>query len=235
MGFGGLDRSVYAVGLALALEACHDWDGLDPRLSSGGGSGGSGGPGGSGAGTAETTNVGGGSEDVRLQAVADTYANEDVNMVGTSFGSASVMKTDGNGSGVKRKRSFVQFDLSSIPDGVTIRGADLTLCFTKVGMSDGRTHDLHKVVEGWTEAELVWTAQPAVDEDISSSIVVPAEEECVTHTVTSDVQSWVDGAMNYGWSVVDRDETSMGSSTEYATKEGLDADIQPTLAISYDP
>jgi hypothetical protein len=137
--------------------------------------------------------------EVTLGAVADTYAKQDKGG-DDNFGIAVEMKVDSHEA--KNKRSFVRFDISSIPAGSTIDSATLTLCATEVP-AVARTYEVHRVTAAWVETILTWNLQPSVAATATDSATTPAAPGCMTWTVTADVQAWVDGSANDGWRVSD--------------------------------
>jgi hypothetical protein len=64
-------------------------------------------------------------------------------------------------TGEKNKRSFLKFDLSTIPDGCVIDGASLEL-FLLSAPGSNRVHELYFVAsDAWAETTLTWNNQPA--------------------------------------------------------------------------
>jgi hypothetical protein len=166
---------------------------------------------------------------------ADSFVDE--GNATTNNGTALTMKVDGNHAGVKAKRSFVQFNLSAIPASSTIQSATLTLCFTTISSGAiGHIHELRTATSSWTETGITWNNQPTVSGTATATITVPSTTQCVTVTVTSDVQAWVNGSANDGWRLHDQAEaTSGGSSSDYGTRENATASDQPGLSVTYSP
>jgi hypothetical protein len=97
----------------------------------------------------------------------------------------------------------------------------------------GRVHELHLVTGSWSETALTWDNAPSVSSTVTASITVPSGPQCLTFDVTGDVQGWVDGAANHGWSL--RVQTESGNHwVQYATREHGTASERPALDISYD-
>ncbi len=150
-------------------------------------------------------------------------------------GTNAFMEVDGNAA--KIRRSFVKFDLPSIPAGSTVNLATLTLCYlqkTSQTAAPGRIHELHRATSTWTETGVTWNNQPAVAASVTDTIAVPSTSQCVDFNVTADVQAWVSGAGNNGWRVNDQDETAKGRfGTDYVTREQADASQRPKLDVTY--
>lgn len=141
-----------------------------------------------------------------------------------------------NGDPTDTKRSFVRFNLSSIPAGSTVTSATLTLCFASAptGGAVGRTHELRLVTSAWTETGVTWTSQPTASGGTTDAEVVTSGPSCVDFSVTPDVQAWVSGSANYGWRVNDQDELTSGDSTaEYSTREEPAQGQRPRLRVLY--
>ncbi|GAG04611.1 unnamed protein product, partial [marine sediment metagenome] len=160
--------------------------------------------------------------------IADTEVREDKPT--QIFGTEVDMRVKPQAA--KVARAFVQFDVSSIPSGATVTSATLTLCLTKI--QAGQIHELRSVTGSWAEATLTWNNQPTVSATVTDTITVPGAIGCVTFTVTSNVQAWVDGTTNYGWRINDQNEGSIGRDSKYRTRE--DATVpaeQPKLDVTF--
>jgi hypothetical protein len=166
-----------------------------------------------------------------LDAVGDSFVeldNPDANN-----GTQTEMSVDGDPT--QTNRAFVRFDVSSIPAGSTVGHATLMLCFA-ANLAEGRVHELRLVTSDWTEMGVTWNNQPTVSATVTDSITVPSGAQCVSFTVTVDVQAWVDGAANYGWRLADQDELTAGSYlATYATRENSSPGQRPQLVVPYSP
>ena len=123
--------------------------------------------------------------------------------------------------------------MSSIQSGSTVTAATLTLCATSVPSS--RTYDAHRVTATWTETGVIWNNQPSVAGSATASASTPGSPGCMSWTVTSDVQLWVDGTANYGWRIADSSEgSSQEKLTVYRSTEdsAVPAD-QPHLQVTW--
>ena len=166
-------------------------------------------------------------------ASTDSYVNQQ--SASTNYGSSATLevKSKKQGPNQRNERTFASFDVSSIPGGSTVSAATLTLCATSVPSS--RTYDAHRVTASWTEGGVTWNNQPAVAGSATASAGTPGSPGCMTWTVTSDVQLWVDGTSNYGWRISDASE---GSSQERltvfrSTEDGAVPADQPHLQVSW--
>ena len=167
---------------------------------------------------------------VSFGAVADSYTKSDAGKVNDNFGSETQIKVKSHGN---NWRSLVRFDVSSIPGGSTMTSATLILCATKVPGAT-RTYEVHRATASWSESVITWNNQPSVA-GVSNTAATPASPACMTWTVTSDVQAWVDGTANNGWRVNDSVESS---ATKYETKFRSREDAvvpteRPKLEVKY--
>ena len=167
-------------------------------------------------------------------AVADTYVKEDKGG-DDNFGTDNELKVKSDSS--KVKRSLVAFDVSSIPSGSTVSSATLTLCLSADPPSDsqGRTEELRLVTSSWVETAVVWNDQPSVSAAVTDTITVPTTAQCLTFSVTADVQSWVDGTTNNGWRLGDESEGSGSGDVKYRSRENATASERPNLDVIYTP
>ena len=170
--------------------------------------------------------------DASFNSIADTWADE--SKLNNTFGTNTVMLVR-SWQSAKDGRSFVEFDVSSIPAGSTINTATLTLCATKVPSST-RTIDLHRITASWVETTLNWSNQPGVAGSVTDSATTPGSPACMTWDVAADVQLWIYGTANEGWRAKDSVE-GQGTKyiTEFATREnGTPAD-RHILDVNYTP
>ena len=170
--------------------------------------------------------------DVTFNSIADTWADEQKPTL--NKGTTTTMTTR-SWQSAKDGRSFVEFDVSSIPAGSTVNTATLTLCAVAVPTST-RTIDLHRITASWVETTLTWNNQPAVAASVTDSATTPGSPACMTWDVAADVQLWIDGTANEGWRAKDSVE-GQGTKyiTEFATREnGTPAD-RPILDVNYTP
>ena len=132
----------------------------------------------------------------------------------------------------KNERTFVRFDVSSIPAGSTVDSATLTLCATSVP-SATRTYGVHRVTAAWVETTITWANQPTVAGAVTAATTTPGSPGCMSWNVAPDVQLWVDGTANNGWRVSDATEDDAKNVTKYRSREdGLIAE-RPTLDVTY--
>jgi len=131
------------------------------------------------------------------------------------------------------ERSYLMFDLSSIPPGATVTSASLTICRTN-GSGGSRTHELRAVTSAWTEMGLTWNTQPALAPSASHTITVPPSASCTFASVKENVQAWVAFAPNFGWRIADQDEGT-APHVEYATREEPTVVQRPVLSVTYTP
>lgn len=168
---------------------------------------------------------------VTLPAAQDTRVIE--NNPDSNFGTGPHLNVDPDSSGVQR--SFMLFDLSSIPAGATIEDASLTLCYAIPPLlaAIGRQHDVIAVTASWAEADVTWNTQPGVAAGATDSINVPLLGGCVTFNVTGDVQSWIDGASNFGWRIADGNEGGSSAAAIYASGDNGGSVNEPLLSVQY--
>ena len=94
---------------------------------------------------------------------------------------------------------MIQFDLTSLPAGVTaadIQRVTLVLFVNKVLVSGGL--DIAPVTSPWVESSVTFSTAPSVGGAILSNIPVSQSGTYVTVDVTSLVQSWISGGSNFG-------------------------------------
>ncbi len=165
---------------------------------------------------------------------ADSYVRQDAS--GDNYGDAVLMDVGSmkDGGTSKNRRSFVKFDVSSIPASSTVSSANLTLCATVV--ASARTYEVHTVSADWGEITITWSNQPSVAASATDTATTPSSPACMTWDVADDVQAWVDGTDNYGWRVVDDAESAPGDYlSQFRTRENSVTAERPTLEVTYTP
>jgi hypothetical protein len=132
-----------------------------------------------------------------------------------------------------QERSYLKFDISSIPPFANVTSASLTLCRTN-GSGGARTHELRSATSAWTESGLTWNNQPSLAVAAGATIAVPSSAGCVTTDVKNDVQAWALAAPNFGWRIADIDEPT-APLVDWATHEEPSAGLRPSLSVTYTP
>ncbi len=173
-----------------------------------------------------------------LLSVADSYVNQ--NAANTNYGTATTMEVRSTSGGTpdRNRRSFVQFDVSSIPAGATIQSATVRL-YMETAPSGSRSYDINRVTASWIESGaggITWNNQPAVAGSPTDTIATgTAAGVWLEWDVTCDVQGYVSGThSNYGWRVKDQTESS---ATDYRsvfrTREYTGTTYDPQLVVIY--
>ena len=138
-----------------------------------------------------------------------------------NYGTTLTMEVSSNvPSANETARSFLHFDISSLPADAVIYSATLRLWPTTVPTAT-RTYDVHPVTDNWTESNVDWNNQPAVSANVTDSVTTPSSASTAMEwEVRADVQDWYDGTTNNnGWRISDDDE---GVGTLYYTNTFID-------------
>jgi hypothetical protein len=142
-----------------------------------------------------------------------------------------------NSSG--RQRGLIQFDLSGIPAGSTINSATFGAYYYSYfdnGLDPvGRTYYLYGITDPWTETGVTWSNQPGYTASQGASAIMPASFGWVNWDVKDTVQSWVNGTANYGFIMIDGDETpgTINKLALFESKEDAGSIYAPRLMINY--
>ena len=136
-------------------------------------------------------------------------------------------------------RSFLQFDLSSIPSSATISWATLRLFYDTCDFGPEEVDvGAYEVGGSWTESTLSWNAQPSFTwdaEDVMSLGCEGATGVYVQWDITGLAQDWVSGsAPNYGVVVKAVDELGERGRllARFGSRERA-VGQQPQLVVSY--
>ena len=89
-----------------------------------------------------------------------------------NYGSSSDLRVRSNGrfywSEQRNNRTYVQFDLSSIPSGSTINSAELRL-YMYDAPNQNRTYRVHRVTQSWGETTITWNNAASYDSTVTAS------------------------------------------------------------------
>ena len=138
-----------------------------------------------------------------------------------------------------RERGLIQFDLSSIPPGSTIDSATFRAYYFSYfadGLDPvGRTYYLYPNAGPWTETGVTWSNQPGYTASQGASATMPGGFGWVIWNVKDIVQSWANGTANYGFMMIDGNETpgTINAVALFYSKEYAGSIYAPRLTITY--
>jgi len=153
----------------------------------------------------------------------------------TNLGSSTSIWV-GEWSGGQPNRSYLQFDLSSIPPTAVVLNAELGLYYHMSSAAVSVDVGAYRVTGSWSEGGITWNNQPTSAATAEDTRTVPA-------TATSNfrywdlsdlVQGWIDGSIeNYGAMLRDADETTTKACKGFWSSDYATANQRPKLEISY--
>ena len=140
-------------------------------------------------------------------------------------------------SSIDTVRAYIQFDLSTIPEGIVVTDADLRLYHHSSWGSDVFTVGLYKVTASWLENTVTWNNQPTSSSNAEFLLSINAGSVNYWRYWDIDtlVQGWLDGTItNYGMLLMDTDESSVNSAAFfYSSDYTTDTSKRPKLEIDY--
>jgi len=154
----------------------------------------------------------------------------DKNQADTNFGNTIELGVYDNLT--TRTRSYLQFDLSSVPEGIIISSASLQL-YSQDAL--GSSIYLRKVTSSWDEETINWNNQPLFQEVVSSR-VVNAAGTWFTWDITKLAKDWCAGKMpNYGMALM-AGETATSSGGLFCSSDfSADNALRPKLVVDFVP
>ena len=166
-----------------------------------------------------------------LVSVADAYTRE--NYPNSNSGTGSSMRS-GHELDQGTMRSYLRFDLSSIPSEATIDSASLVAY--ALSSSGSPTIEVWRAGESWVEGTITWNNKPDCQgvffPDPFASQVISSSPAFVTWDVTLLVNLWFDGTYpNDGLCL--KGPTSGDSWAQFKTREHSVPLGRPSLQISY--
>lgn len=144
-------------------------------------------------------------------------------------------------------RSLIQFDLSSIPVGITITSASLNLYANPQQLNgnialgpmygSANASNLYMVTSPWQLSTVNWNNEPFID--LNNPVYLPAStnnyQDYLGIDVTSVVQQWVTNpATNYGW-LMEIMAPTYYNSMIFCSANFADSTKRPALEVCYVP
>ncbi len=133
-------------------------------------------------------------------------------------------------------RTYIKFDLSSIPANARIFDADLKLYQYNTLGTDNFAIGLYKVTSDWGEGTIDWDPQPtsSTDAEVTNNINAGAIT-WESWDIDGLVQGWLDGTTtNYGMVLKDTDESAINTIAYFYTSDyTIDTTKCPKLEIDY--
>jgi hypothetical protein len=187
---------------------------------------------------------------VTLTATQDAWMDQNISQQSVNHGGDTTLNVQGGNSPQVKRRSLVQFDLSSIPACATVSSASLKL---RVETTAGnRTHGAHRVLKAWTESGVTWLktdgstnwvgggANDATDSNGTASATAltgTSPGAIITWSaldLTADVGAFVaDSSLNHGWLIRDAAEGTTVLVT-YDSRENVSPGaVPPQLEVTY--
>jgi hypothetical protein len=162
----------------------------------------------------------------------------------TGFGATTPLTIDldaGSAAGNQPVQTLIRFDnisgstASQIPSDATVLSAKLKLWTTNPGATATAIH-LHRMLTDWNDSS-TWNS---VGGGISADDVKAAATADFTYAptvagepfyfdVSNTVQSWIDGAPNYGWAIL----PSGADDYQFNSSEAATLAMRPQLEVAY--
>ena len=133
-------------------------------------------------------------------------------------------------------RSYLQFDLNSIPSEAVIIDANLGLYYDSSYELTSLPIGLFRVTESWTEDTVTWDDQPTYLQQPSDIQILSKEQNngFVYWQIIDLVEQWKAGIIdNYGMVLLDTDESSDDGGVEFFSSDWTSASQRPKLVIDY--
>lgn len=132
-------------------------------------------------------------------------------------------------------RTLVEWDLSEIPSGAVVVGAEMRLyCNSFFGSQSGQPV-FHMINEEWDELTVTLNTQPSFDASPCLTGDWPAPQSWFCLDVTPFVQAWVDGTHpNFGIYCTSTGTTGSCAPGFWSSDSGEEGFL-PSLVVTYDP
>ncbi len=163
----------------------------------------------------------------------DTYVY--FNIPGSNYGSDAFLFT-GAGVGNDICRSYLQFDLSSIPTTAVVTDAELGLYYINSVGTGSAPIGAYKVTSSWGEDTMDWFGQPNIAATPEDTNTVPDAITLAWEYWSIDdlVQGWVDGSIaNHGVLLKDTYEAVEKAYKAFYSSDWGTAAQRPKLVVTY--
>ncbi len=139
--------------------------------------------------------------------------------------------------GLLRFENIIGGGTGQIPFGAAISSATLSLR-TVNATRDGELVEFHRMLQPWRDTD-TWNTpwgNGLKADDVIAAAAVAAEINPATNSmtldfdVTSSVQAWVNGQLNYGWFLTN----TMDDGYQFASSESATIDYRPLLTVDYE-
>lgn len=148
--------------------------------------------------------------------IKDTFTstNQPYNVI--NFGNNNSMKVGNDSYG--NNTSFIQFDISDVPNNVIIKSATMRLYYTQY---NGQELDLYRVIGSWGEYSLTNDNMNMTLNPLPSTLSVNTEELYIEFDVTDITTDWYKGLVNNGLAIKSDDSVAIFRTREYLTPPEL--------------
>ena len=168
----------------------------------------------------------------RLTPIEDTSTYEDAKT--TPFGTYPDLWTSGYTSWLMR--TYIKFDISSIPQGAKIKSAKLYLLKTYIN-SYGQDHTftVRRCLNEWKENTLTFNMVPTLSANFYGPVYTfGAVNKWTELDMTQMVQEWVDGTYpNYGMRTT-YNGTGYRENSRWASSNNPTVDCRPYMEVVYE-
>ncbi|MBI4603982.1 MAG: DNRLRE domain-containing protein, partial [Planctomycetes bacterium] len=170
---------------------------------------------------------------VTLSPSHDAYVNDSA--LTDNFNNAFLVVGKSTQEFLPRYRSFLRFNLGSIPAGAVITSATLRLNLQAFEGSGTQAIEVHRVLATWSATTITWKDQPASDAAVEvSRSPGTSVGSWYNFPVTALVQSWVDGTYpSYGVVLKAASETTATKTRTFASANASDTSIRPAMEVTY--
>jgi hypothetical protein len=161
----------------------------------------------------------------------DSYVRDDLPTL--NYGVEYFLRVGSSATGISR--TFIQFDLTELPEGAVITSAVLALRYYSASIPLTTEYiGTYLVLEPWGESTITWNNQPDVFPGPESYWFLPPQIGYIYWDITDLVQGWSDGSTpNYGVMLGATNEDDLEGWTTFYSSERVPEISYPQLIITY--
>lgn len=155
-----------------------------------------------------------------------------------NYGSQTNLSAGGGTSSPPASRTYLQFDLSSIPPNTTLESANISLYYYGwYGPSDlSADLPIQKVTSAWDESTITYNNQPSFDASPVANLSVGNSGNYGWQTVnlTTLVQSWLNGSVSNNGLMINYANPPVNNAKDFYSSDYIaDPSLRPKLVLTY--
>jgi hypothetical protein len=129
-------------------------------------------------------------------------------------------------------RTFIQFDLSTIPNGASVSTANMELYDFSNNSATAIAMNIHEVTAAWVES-LTWNTAPTYNAAVLTSTTITAQANYYSFNVLSLLSEWVNGTKVNNGLMIKSSNEGVSQWKAFSSSEHATVANRPKLVVTY--